>query len=122
MPALETDCRFQKAVLWAANGVDNNGQVKVDAAVELDVRWETGKSATAASDLSGTIAFEEVAVVDRVIPVNSIMWLGSIDDIADPPVNLRKVVEYGEIPDIKGREVRRVVGLNKDSNELPTLA
>ena len=30
MPSLETDCRFQKAVYWAANGVDNNGEAKVE--------------------------------------------------------------------------------------------
>ncbi len=121
MPTLETSALRQKAVMWAKNSYDANGEVTIDAAVEIDVRWETGNRES--QDARGnTIAITSTAFVDRVIEVGSIMWLGAQRDVSDPPTNLRQVVDYDEIPDVKGRKFRRVVSLVKHSDELPTLA
>lgn len=120
MPPLETCRLHQKAVLWAFVGNDNYGDVTVSAAVEIDVRWETGNRESL--DAQGnSIGINSVAVVDRVIAVGSIMWLGNLADIATPPVNLRQVSDNSEIPDLKSRKFRRVVSLVKYSNELPTI-
>ncbi len=121
MPPLETDGRLQKAVLWAANDTDRYGELKVDAAIQIDIRWETGQK-EAVDPQGNTIAFESTVIVDRVIPVGSILWLGEKNDLPNPPTNLRHVVDYSEIPDVKGRNFRRVVSLMKHSNELPALA
>ena len=121
MPPLETDCRNDKAVYWAANGFDKFGKEKVDAAVSIDVRFEIKKEK--ALDAQGNVIMIDAnAVVDREIAVGSRMWMGNIDDIADPPVDLWEVRTNSNVPDIKGRNRRRVVGLTRDSNELPTLA
>lgn len=121
MPPLETSDRKQKAVLWAANGFDNHGDVKVDAAAEIDVRWEEGQK-EALDSLGNRIAIEATVVVDREIIIGSIMWLGEKADLATPPVNLKQVAIYSRTPDLKNRKIRRVVLLRKYSNELPELA
>lgn len=121
MPSIETACLNQKAVLWAANGFDRDGEPKVDAAEEIDVRWETGQR-EAIDPQGNVIAVDEVVVVDRAIIVGSVMFKGPEDDLASPPTNLKQVVTYNETPDVKGRKFRRVVGLVRYSNELPELA
>ncbi len=121
MPPLETSSRRQQAVLWTANGTDNYGELKVDASIQIEVRWETGQK-EALDPQGNTVALDSTVIVDRVIPIGSIMWLGEKKDLADPPVGLRQVIDYSEVPDVKGREFRRVVSLMKHSDELPALA
>ncbi len=121
MPPLETACRNQKAVLWMANGFDSFGERKVNAAVSIDVRWET-KTGQTLDAQNNIVAIESNAVVDRDIVIGSILWLGNIDDIATPPVDLRQVVGFGGIPDVKGRNTRRTVLMTRFSDELPALA
>ena len=116
----EDDYRFQKSVLWTIAGYDGHGDVKVNAGVEIDVRWEERRSETL--DANGnSIATDATVVVGQEVAVSSIMWLGNLVDVASPPVNLKQVVVYNCIPDVKCREFRRTVGLVKYSNELPTL-
>ncbi len=120
MPAIETSGLHQKAVLWVESGFDNDGNVKVVAAVEIDVRWIEGKGDIRNAQ-SGSIDFDATAVIDREIAVGSIMWKGELDDYVATVVKYQ-VVDYREVPDIKGRKFRRVVKLMKFGTELPTLA
>ena len=121
MPHQETTSRHQKAVLWAANGTDDNGDVEVDAAVEIDVRWEEKRTETL-DPAGNTIAADATVVVNQDIAVGSIMWPGELEDVADPPVDLWQVIDFNKIPDVKGRAQRRTVMLMRHSNELPELA
>lgn len=121
MPAIEASNRHQKAVLWAANGFDDYGEPKVDAAEEIDVRWEEARREVL-NEEGNTVAVDATVVVNQEIAMGSIMWLGELDDVADPPVNLKQVVLYSKIPDVKARHFRRVVSLIRYSNELPVLA
>lgn len=121
MPHQETTSRHQKAVLWAASGFDDNGKVKVAAAVEINVRREEKRTETL-DPTGNTIAADATVVVNQDIVVGSIMWLGELEDVADPPVNLWAVIDFNKIPDIKGRAYRRTVMLMRHSNELPELA
>ena len=122
MPPIELADRRQKAVLWAAveDSFDDYGKHKVSAAIEVKVRWEEKKQESVDA-MGNTIALDAFVVVDRVIAVGSIMWLGKKADLATPPVNLKEVAEYREVPDIKGRKSGRVVLLVRYSNELPTI-
>lgn len=125
MPAPELANRKQKAVLWPAIEVgvrnDDYGDHKVSSdKVQINVRWEE-KRREAVGALGNSIAIDATVVVDREIAVGSIMWLGKKDDLATPPVNLKEVADYQEIPDVKNRKRRRVVLLVRYSNELPTL-
>ncbi len=117
MPAIETDCREQFAVLVAATGVDGYGDNTGAVAIEIKVRWELGKT-EAVDSLGNTIGIDVVAVVDRVIKVGSTLWQGRLADYPASPANLKQVVDYKETPDIKGREFRRVVLLRKMSDEV----
>lgn len=121
MPPQETTSRHQKAVLWAANGFDNNGEVKIDAAVEVDVRWEE-KQTESLDPTGNTIRSDATVVVDQDIVIGSIMWKGILDDVTTPPVDLWQVINFSDIPDVKGRVDRRLALLIRYSNELPELA
>lgn len=122
MPNLESDFLEQKALLWAASAteVNDKGQRKISAAVEMDVRWENMQ--IEGPDGQGNIvSITAKVVVDRDIAIGSIMWLGTLETVASPPVDLKKVVNFSSIPDIKRRNFRRVVSLTRFSNTLPTL-
>ncbi len=116
----ESDYRFQKAVLWVFAGYDGHGDVTVSAATEIDVRWEERRREVL--DANGnSIAIDATVVVGQEIAVGSVLWLGALADVASPPVNLKQVVVYDSIPDVKGQEFRRTVGLVKYSDSLPTI-
>ena len=118
---MESSSLHQKAVLWTFSSYDNQGEAKVSAATEIDVRWE--ESVRETLDPKGNvIAADATVVVDRDIANHSIMWLGAEDDLASPPVDLYQVISFSKIPDVKGRNFRRVVLLMKYSDELPELA
>ncbi len=119
--SMETDFLFQKAVLYTASGVDGYADVKLSAGIEISCRWETGKHQSV--DANGnTIAVDSVVYVDRVITVGSILWKGKLIDLPSTPTDLKEVVGYEEIPDVKSRKFERSVSVMKHSNELPTLA
>ncbi len=129
MPAQELSHRFQDAVLWPAVGYDDYGQVKVGAAVELvaaegtGVRWTNTR--TEALDPEGnTISLDASAVVDRLIPVGSIMFLGTYDEIcgtSSSNQSLMQVKTYDEAPDIKNRVTAREVGMMRFRDSFPTI-
>jgi hypothetical protein len=121
MPPIEQQGRHQKAVLWAAAGVDSYGQVQVDAAAELTVRWE--ETLTETQDAKGQPVLSDVTViVDQEVAIDSIFWLGALDDLPDAPMNLKQVVSRSAVPDLKGRQTFRTLHLAKYSNALPTIA
>lgn len=135
MPAPELAFRRQKAVYWEAIGFDEYGQYKRQSfSIELSVRWKYGKADTV--DANGnTVAVDAVVVVDRYIPVGSIFYDGSLDDLAGDvsgtgtgtdfvpaanEVTLYEVLTYAETPDLKNRWIRRTVGLRRLSDTMPT--
>jgi len=125
MPALESSGRKQKAVLWAANGLDGYGQYKVDSPVEIVVRWEESKSEVQSGN-SDTIAVDAEATVDQVMAVGSLLYLG--DEVtynaaiaAGTSVYRYRVVAFDSIPDAKGRHFDRRALLAKESTSLPTV-
>ena len=120
MPELATACLTQDAVLYALAGVDDYGHHTVSSTgVAIKLRWET-KQVEVIDAQGNTTMLESVAFVDRVIAIGSNIWLGKLADVPSPVTNLRQVVTYSEIPDTKGRNPRRMVGMMKSSNELNT--
>lgn len=124
MPPPETFCRHQKAVLWARTGTDDYGQPIVAAPVEIDVRWD-GPTRREVLDAQGnTIAIDAEVSCIQTIKVGSVMWLGKLTDwygtgSAGTEVGLMEVKLYREVPDIKGREIRRTVSLMRLNDTLP---
>ena len=124
MPHMELSYRRQKAVLWEATGVDDYNEPIVSAPEELDCRWVNKRREMVGND--GTpIAVDATVVVDREIPINSLMWEGSLDDlpagtsftVADGQI--MKVLLCNRTPDIKARVNRYTAGLMRFRDVLP---
>ena len=120
---LETQDLLQTAVLWPATATeyDNNGELKRGASVSIKVRWpyvETdGRSPQGVS-----IGYDGTVIVDRDITVGSIMFLGTLSDYenaSSPTVFV--VTQFSKTPDVKNRQYRRKVLVQKHSAELPAL-
>lgn len=89
---------------------------------ELRVRWIDGRSE--AFDPQGQpTALDATVIVDREIPIGSIMWKGKLDDLlgtAGPEdATLHQVVTVTYTPGIKARTTRRRVGLVRFRQTLP---
>ena len=112
--------RHQKAVCWSKAGIDRNGEPTVSSPIELDVRWEKGLSRQIDTEID-TISVVATVWIDQEISLGSMMWCGELVDLPDTPDNILEVVDYVEIPDIKGRNPERVVLLQKYADHLPTV-
>lgn len=122
MPPLERTDRREKALLWAANGVNTHGQVTVASTPsEIVVRWAT-KRRTVVDAKGNAIGVDATVVVNQEIEIGSIIWLGSLDDAAGstPTSDLMEVRTYDETPDIKNRHRRREVTVARYNDTLPT--
>lgn len=128
MPAPEVAYREQTAVLWPERGFDDDGHVKVGSPVEIQVRWNTGR--TMALDPQGNkIAVDATMVVNRKLGVGSVLfkgaladWVGTGSGSAGDGDELMQVATFSEVPDLKGRFTRRVAGLVWFRDTLPELA
>lgn len=118
--SLETSDRNQKAVYWAASGTDMFGNRTVSSPIELKVRWES-KTQEITNSGSEIVASDAFVVVDRDIEEGSILWLGKLSSVPSPVTNLKKVVAFSSIPDVKGKNFRRVAYLAKHGDSLPTV-
>jgi hypothetical protein len=126
MPPIETDARFQKAVLWQMSGVDDYGEPRIDYTEELSVRWEDRRTQMP-DPLGNMITVDATAVVDKRIEMESLVWKGEVDNLPGTSFTaeldeLMVVVAYTEVPDVKGRFYRRTVGLKKYRDTLATQA
>jgi hypothetical protein len=121
MSKIETQDRYQKAVLWQSSGYDDYGKYLRLAPIELSVRWEEGRRQSSSPE-DTVIAIDATVFVDREIPIGSIMWKGKQKDLPASPTGLKEVVSYKEVPDIKGRVSQRSVSLARYNEQLPDLA
>lgn len=107
----------------ASGNTDDEGEPTVAAKVEVDVRWED-KKVEMLDAQRDTIVTDATVVVDRVVTLGSMMWLGAKDDVPSTftDSSLHEVVARGDVPCVRNRSNRRVLGLVRYKNELPTLA
>ena len=121
MPPIETLNLNQYAILWEASTLDEYGSKTVESPVEIKVRWEHSKGRTTDNE-STTIETSIEVYVDRDIDLGSIMRLGRMVDLPDTPDNLKIVVGFDSIPDLRGKNYQRLVLLEKFSNTLPSIS
>lgn len=123
MPAPELDYRFQFAQLWERSGDDGYANPIIGARQQICVRWENRK-AEMLSPTGQSIQVDAMVVVICDIPVGSIMWLGDTASLVGsgiPDEGLMIVVAFDNTPDVKGRVQRRVAGLKRYNDVLPTI-
>ena len=122
MPTLGKRQLKQDAVYWAKSGVDARAQATVSAGIAIKVRWEfsSGETLNATNDRVATVG---TVVVDRDIKEGSIFWEGKLDDhISGTSKNYYRVIAFSKIPNIKGKNPRRVATLQRHGDSLPTIA
>jgi len=113
---VETSALLQYAVLWELSShYDSNGLPVVSSPTEIRVRWEKGL-VESIDNQAAPIAIPVTVFVDRVIAVDSTLRLGRLEDVPLVPDKLFRVVEFKEIPDIKGRHFQRTVTLMRKTN------
>lgn len=123
MPAPEHSHRTQTALLWAVIGVDAHNEPVVGLPDEIQVRWENARVQMASAD--GTVVtVDATAVVGRDVNEGSLMRLGDLEDwngtgSNDDDNGLMQVVAFSKVPDVKGRNFRRVVGMIRFRDEVP---
>lgn len=119
MVYIESTSRRQDATLWAAGTESTSiGRKKVLANIAVKVRWEDREQD--ALDASGeTIRVDALAVVDRDVAIGSLMWLGKRANWTAATGDLKEVVTFSKVPNLKGTRFRRVVGLIRYSEDLP---
>lgn len=131
MPPQETAFREQKAIAWLASGFNREGQHKVVfPGIELDVRW-TDTQGEALDARGNLISTDANVIVDRDIPIGSIMWKGDQEQLEaavpgtgtgldlSPTSDLYEVVAVTISPDLKARETYRDVRLKRYSDTMP---
>lgn len=116
----------QRAVYMAATGKDRFGHTTRAAPVQVNVRFEFSKRRGVGPD-GVTEATDAWAAVDRDMPSGSLLWLGELTDWYGTgsgtyvEADVYEVTTKKEIPDEKGRSVRRTVNLRRFSDRVPEL-
>ena len=117
---IETENMTQKVVLLTKSGADMYGRATTAAAVEIFCRWEEVEE-TINESPDKVVSTTANIVVDRDIAKGSILWLGAIIDFVTPYTDLHEVYLTSKIPDLKGRNFRRVVKTIRFTDKLPSL-
>ena len=118
--SLETSSLHQTAVLWELSSYDSKGEPTVSAPEEISVRWEY-VSALILSDVDAPVPRNGEVWLDQAVTPGSILWKGCLEDLPDPATDLYEVIQYDEVPDVKGRFVERIATVRRYRNSLPTV-
>jgi len=120
--SLATKHLNQTAMLWTASTTrDDDGEIQVNAGTAISVRWEDAKG-TIQDGQGDNVRYDASAVVDEDIALEGVMYLGTESEYTnDSSPDLYRIVGVSKIPDVKGRNPRRVVLLARLSHTLPTL-
>lgn len=124
MPILEDDDRLDRAVYWAAAGVDASGEPVFDEPIELRVNWRQRRTQTV-SAAGSLMALDAQVTADRRLPLDSRLWLApdaTSDALAQwyssgsagQADEVMRVATQGEVRDAKGIETRYTAGLAWD--------
>ncbi len=127
MPSLENypADRPHYAVYWPFMRYDRFGQPVVVTnpnAIELRVRWNDVFKQIV--DPKGNIiSIDAQIVVDRDIPVGSVLWRGRLTDVVESgvggiglPTDYRAVIGFNGTSDLKGRDTFREVFASRQSD------
>jgi hypothetical protein len=124
----ETDALEDVALLWVRTGWDAYGNPTLsDRPTEVKVKWNDTLFADADKQ-ANRIGHDAEVVVDRHIPLGSLMWLGRLNEWPDFQASPslwpsdRQVMEvrrWKKVKDIKGRTAYAEVSLSRYRGTLP---
>lgn len=124
MPAIEEMFLEQTAVLWEAAGTDIYGREVVSSdPYEVSVVWTWGRSQS--RDAKGNvIAIDATVLIFQEVPVDSVMWLGTLDDLPGtalvPEEDVMVVASCNASPNMKNTETAYDLKLARRGASLPT--
>ena len=124
MPPQETDFRTTKVIYWAKSGDDDYGEPTVSTGIELEVRIEEG-NAEILDPGGNSIGTDLSLILKQDVLVNSIIWIGTEDDLPDDLTTLTDlytIVGFIKVPDVKGIDYYREAQLKRHSDTLPTVS
>lgn len=134
MPPFETAHRNQRALLWTMAGPGEDGRNRRSAtSTELWVRWNN-RQTQMLDPQNQVISVDATVVVNQEVDVGSVMWEGGQEDLEAaltgtatgntlvPTSLIFEVVARRVTKDIKGRNVRRTLGLKRWMNLMPASA
>lgn len=122
MTQLEVSDLKDRAVLWAAGELpDIYGQPRAQDPIEIPVRW-VAQSREMQDPAGNTIMVDVTAVVSQAVAVGSTMWHGRLSRLDELEVNdVLRVAAFSEVPDLKGRNLRRTLGLARYKSYPPSV-
>lgn len=126
MPAFETMDLQQRAVLWEKTGQDEHNEPTVASPVEIPVRWHWKRRQVAGPN-GLPIAVDVTVVVNQDVADGSLLWLGTLDDLPGtgtpyvPTSDVVQVLTRDWVPDIKARNVRRVLMCSRFNDSAPNV-
>jgi hypothetical protein len=119
LSVIENSGLTEDATVWPFMGSDDYGMPKVGPRSPIKCRWEWGVSRMQNPFVNDRQVMATV-YVDRTVSVDAIVWRGNAKEAnISEPKDLYQVVEYHEVPDVKGRHIRRWLLLAKYHNRLP---
>ncbi len=124
-PPLEYMDLTDRALMWEVSRVDRHGMPLLSALVELPVRWEEGQ--VERMDAEGQLIVVDVTLAtDQNIPIGSLMWEGSEEDLEDevgttgiPESDIYEVITKMRGKSLKGEYTRYEFGLKRFKDTLP---
>lgn len=119
MPAIELDGRFEKTVLWVFQNAGEFGQPKHSTPVEIMARWD-GTTREVKGPGGTPVAIDSELIVDREIPIESLVWKGPLASLPSPVTNVMQVITTDTTRDVKNRAVHYVASLMRYGNALPS--
>jgi hypothetical protein len=122
MPYPETDYRFQNAVIWDKVDIDEYNNPIVAAARNICMRWEDTEQETINSK-GDPIKLVALVITAEELVIGSILWKGKLASLPATTelTDLLQVITYWGVPDVKNRVSRRTYGLQRYTDELPTV-
>lgn len=113
------------AVYWGVASHNREGFPQLEDPVALSVRWEEDKKEIIDSN-GERIQTDVTIATTQLLDMNSIMWEGSLADLADivgtsyiPQSDLYEVVVRWRAKDLLGKVTRYEYGLRRYSDSLP---
>lgn len=112
------------SVCWVPNDKsDEFGRAQVLGPKELLTRWESGTSLIS-DPLVESYNAEGIVYTSIPLPVGTIIWRGRLSSLPIPlqsSTKLYKVIEYREVPDVKGRKIRLSAVVAETAEVLPEI-